>query len=89
MNNKPLGHAAVNSFLISQLLFFIDEGYYDFRWMTNIGNWLVFIFYLVVLTGILYLINLGLQKMNISNYVMLGINIFVFPIILLMMFNYL
>lgn len=42
-------HLAVlfaSSVLITFLLFFVDEGYYDFRWMTNIGSWIPFIVYL-------------------------------------------
>ena len=26
-------------------LFYIDEGYYDFRWMKSIGNWIMFVIY--------------------------------------------
>jgi len=33
--------------LFTQFLFFIDEGYYDFRWMKSIGNWIVFPVYTV------------------------------------------
>ena len=29
--------------------FFIDEGYYDFRWMADAGNWVVFFIYFIVL----------------------------------------
>lgn len=31
------------------ILFFIDEGYYNFNWMKSIGSWLVFTIYTVVL----------------------------------------
>ncbi len=37
------------AFISTQFLFFIDEGYYDFRWMKDPGNWFVFIFYLMFL----------------------------------------
>ena len=30
------------SFIFTNFLFFIDEGYYDFRWMHDPGNWIVF-----------------------------------------------
>jgi len=33
------------AFIIVQILFFIDEGYYDFRWMKSFGNWIVFVMY--------------------------------------------
>ena len=34
---------AFSSILVTMFLFFIDEGYYDFRWMRDGGNWLIFI----------------------------------------------
>lgn len=34
-----------STILITMFLFFIDEGYYDFRWMSGIGNWLIIMFY--------------------------------------------
>jgi hypothetical protein len=37
-------HAAA-AILIVSLLFWMDEGYYDFRWMRDPGNWLVFLLY--------------------------------------------
>ena len=36
----------LSAFLIVMVLFFIDEGYYDFRWMKDGGNWVVFGFYM-------------------------------------------
>lgn len=78
--------SAINSFLISQFLFFIDEGSYDFRWMTNAGNWLVFVFYFMILTAFLYLINLGLTKIKANENIILGVNLIVFPTILLLIF---
>lgn len=35
----------ISPLLVVMLLFFIDEGYYDFRWMRQSANWLVFIVY--------------------------------------------
>lgn len=35
----------------TMFLFYIDEGYYDFRWMNDFGNWFVFFIYLGILTG--------------------------------------
>ncbi|MGB0177283.1 MAG: hypothetical protein ACPF9D_08955 [Owenweeksia sp.] len=36
---------ALSSVLVTLFLFFIDEGYYDFRWMKDWGNWIVFVIY--------------------------------------------
>lgn len=30
---------------VVMFLFWIDEGYYDFRWMSSWGNWLMFLIY--------------------------------------------
>lgn len=30
-------------------LFFIDEGYYDLRWMRDGGNWIVFVVYFLII----------------------------------------
>ncbi|MCB0733049.1 MAG: hypothetical protein H6608_12680 [Flavobacteriales bacterium] len=39
------------SILVTLGLFYIDEGYYDFRWMTNMGNWVVFFLYVITLVS--------------------------------------
>lgn len=33
------------SFFFTQFLFFLDEGYHDFRWMQSFGNWICFVIY--------------------------------------------
>ena len=41
------------SFLVTNFLFFIDEGYNDFRWMKDAGNWVVFFMYVVGIYAVL------------------------------------
>ena len=43
--------------LIVMTLFFVDEGYYDFRWMADPGNWIVFGIYMAGLYPIQFLIS--------------------------------
>lgn len=62
MKNNTLSLSAINSFLIFQFLFFIDEGFYDFRWMMSWGNWVIFAIYFLILFGLLLLINKLLKK---------------------------
>lgn len=31
--------------LITFFLFYLDEGFFDFRWMKHLGNWLMFFLY--------------------------------------------
>lgn len=35
----------VSSLMITTVLFYLDEGYYNFNWMGNPGNWMMFILY--------------------------------------------
>lgn len=86
MKPNSIFFSGINSFLITQFLFFIDEGYYNFRWMTNVGNWMVFGVYFVALTGILYLINFGLSKIKTNENIILGVNLIIFPALLLLIF---
>lgn len=49
--------AAASSILILMLLFYLDEGYNSFGWMKSVGNWIVFMIYLIpilILQWILY-----------------------------------
>lgn len=34
---------------ITSILFYIDEGFYNFKWMLNIGNWIVFLIYVAAI----------------------------------------
>ncbi len=46
-----------SALLITLFLFFIDEGYYDFRWMMSWGNWIVFVMYLILLFPVQWVIS--------------------------------
>ena len=48
--------AAIATVLIVMFLFYIDEGYYDFRWMLEWGNWVVFIIYLMIVFPVMWLL---------------------------------
>ena len=48
--------AAISTVAIVMFLFYIDEGYYDFRWMRNAGNWLMFVVYLAFVFPIQWLL---------------------------------
>lgn len=41
----PLMHSG----LITFYLFYLDEGYFDLRWMHEAGNWLLFVVYIILL----------------------------------------
>ena len=37
-----------SSILLTMFFFFIDEGYYNFKWMADIFNWFLFLIYSIV-----------------------------------------
>lgn len=43
--------------LLVLFLFYIDEGWYSFRWMLDVGNWIVFVIYLVILYPVFWLLS--------------------------------
>jgi hypothetical protein len=40
-----------SSVIITLFLFYIDEGYYNFKWMLQLSNWFVFVIYIVPIFG--------------------------------------
>lgn len=42
---SPHAIMLTTSFIVTFFLFFIDEGYYDLRWMKSVGNWIMFFIY--------------------------------------------
>ncbi len=52
----------VYTFLLTMLMGFIDEGYYDFSWMSNIGNWVALSVYFMLILGAIYLLHHIISK---------------------------
>lgn len=44
---KEFNIPTFTSVLVIFFLFFIDEGYYNFNWMKEPGNWVAFVIYLL------------------------------------------
>lgn len=40
----------ISSIIVTLILLFVDEGYYNFSWMLNIGNWIVGTAYVAIIT---------------------------------------
>ena len=40
--------AVITSVALVLFLFYIDEGYYSCQWMDNVGNWIMFAVYLLL-----------------------------------------
>lgn len=60
--NEDLASPFIAALLIVLFLFFIDEGYYDFRWMREWGNWFVFGIYLAIIFPLQWLISYFLLR---------------------------
>lgn len=45
-----------SSILLTLFLFYIDEGYYNFKWMLKLSNWMAFIIYVFPIFGFQLLI---------------------------------
>lgn len=61
-NNHAVPEANIISHFLSSmaltiLIFCTDEGYYDFRWMLDIGNWIVFPMYALPVMGVFMIIH--------------------------------
>jgi hypothetical protein len=46
----------ISAMLIVMFLFFIDEGYYNFNWMAQWGNWIAFGMYMIIFFPLLWLV---------------------------------
>jgi hypothetical protein len=60
-------HTKVNlciAISIAMFLGFIDEGYCNFNWMKNIGNWIALSIYALFIFGILSAITFGYKKLK-------------------------
>ena len=59
-SREPLsgaGPALLTSLLIVLFLFYIDEGYYNFTWMFQAGNWIVFFVYFIFTFTLMWIIS--------------------------------
>lgn len=57
--NQSVGFLLLSAVLITLFLFFIDEGYYNFNWTSNVGSWMVFFIY----TGVIFVAQLLIYKL--------------------------
>lgn len=57
ITKKQINIAFIIANIITQFLFFMDEGWYDFRWMKSWGNWVAYLIYVLLIWGV----SLGLR----------------------------
>ena len=69
----------VSAVIVTLALLYIDEGYYNFSWMSNIGNWIVGAVYAGIIAAIqiaIYKLVLFPLKGNMRTGLSIGIGIF-------------
>jgi hypothetical protein len=84
--NKEILFPLLSALFITLFLFYIDEGYYNFKWMLKASNWAAFIIYFVPLFGIPFLLIQFLKKyltvnVNYILSIMLGSMVALFMVI--------
>ncbi len=66
----PLLMYLITTIVITLSLFYVDEGFYNFNWMTNPGNWYVFLIYgTAIFAGqiLIYLLMVKVLKLRLNN----------------------
>ena len=54
----------LSSLAITLYLFYIDEGYYNFKWVFEIGNWAAFAIYIGLIFGCQFILFQLIRRMN-------------------------
>lgn len=70
----------ISAVIVTLVLLYIDEGYYNFSWMTNIGNWVVGTLYAGIIAAIqiaIYKLVLFPLKGTMRTGLSIGIGVFV------------
>lgn len=52
----------VYTLFLTMLMGFVDEGYYDFSWINNIGDWIALSVYFILIFGAIYLLHYIISK---------------------------
>ena len=66
LQDRSIALLLASSAAITAFLFFIDEGYYNFHWMWNFGNWIVFGIYTFAIFMAQFLVSLLLVRKNFT-----------------------
>jgi len=68
-SNKQEYVLLASSVIITLFLFYIDEGYYNFKWMLQLSNWFAFLIYIIPIFGFQLLVFKLIGKMFSSQTV--------------------
>ena len=72
--------------VITLFLFYIDEGFYNFKWMLNIGNWIAFLLYVAAIYVVQLILILPVYRAAPEFILTSGKIIFVILVLLLLTF---
>lgn len=65
--SRNINHMAlfplVSAIIVTMFLFYIDEGYYSFAWMTEPGAWIIFSIYVFILFSMQFILLFSLFKL--------------------------
>ena len=64
MSDKSTRINLVLAAALTLFLFYIDEGYYSFKWMLDIGNWFVYFLYVFVFFGLFSLVSFSFKRIR-------------------------
>lgn len=76
---KEYSPMIISAIIVTLVLLYIDEGYYNFSWMSNIGNWIVGSMYVAAIAAIqiaIYKLVLFPLKGNLRTGLSIGLGIF-------------
>ncbi|MEO8150001.1 MAG: hypothetical protein ABI723_20350 [Bacteroidia bacterium] len=66
--NRRIYYSLIIAIAVTLFLFFIDEGYYNFNWMDDAGNWFAFLIYVFLLFTAQLLLIAFLFRNNVSRF---------------------
>ena len=65
-DNKSLYFMLFAAGFITLFLFFIDEGFYNFNWMSDPGNWIAFVIYISLIFGSQFVVYWLFSQLKVS-----------------------
>ena len=64
MSDKSTRINLVLAAVFTLFLFYIDEGYYNFKWMLDAGSWVVYFLYVIVFFGLFSLVTFSFKRIR-------------------------
>jgi len=68
---KDLGVKLIIAILLTNILFYIDEGYYNLKWMNSPGNWIAFALYVTVMVLFQWITSMLIKQLYFGRFQLL------------------